>query len=539
MGVETTNVSLVNREDFMKRLATLAAVLTLFGAGSAQALTRGGTFTYSPEADCIFLDPAFTQQNPDIWVALNIYDTLLHPSADGKTVVPGLASSYEVSPDALTITLKLRPGIKFSDGSAIEPSDVKFTLDRAHVSGEFAFLLESIDKVETQGTDTVVLHLKHPDPAILWALATFNTGVVPEKLLQAAPGNTPQEKAKAFAEKPVGSGPFLLTSWKHGSEMVLGRNPYYWEKGEDGKPLPYVDQVKLVIIPDDATRILKLKAGEIDGAEFVPLARVAELKADPKLNMVLFPAAQTIYLAMNNRPTLKDGAPNPLSDQRVRQALNYAVDKKAIIQVLSYGIGTPQLTFMPSSTPFAYTEKGEPYPYNPAKAKELLKQAGFANGFEVGIYAIAGKADDQTELAAIQQMWGEVGVKLKIQSLDSTTRIAKFKAGDYQMRTALWTNDINDPSEITSYYAYYPTVQSNFSGFRNLDIEADFVKSQAEMDNEKRGALYKHLQQLYIDAAPMVFLLELPYPVALGKKVQGFVQIPLGNYIFAGVHLEQ
>jgi peptide/nickel transport system substrate-binding protein len=421
----------------------------------------------------------------------------------------------------------------------IEPSDVKFTLDRAHVSGEFAFLLESIDKVETQGADTVVLHLKHPDPAILWALATFNTGVVPEKLLQAAPGNTPQEKAKAFAEKPVGSGPFMLTSWKHGSEMVLGRNPYYWEKGEDGKPLPYVDQVKLVIIPDDATRILKLKAGEIDGAEFVPLARVAELKADPKLNMVLFPAAQTIYLAMNNRPTLKDGTPNPLSDQRVRQALNYAVDKKAIIQVLSYGIGTPQLTFMPSSTPFAYTEKGEPYPYNPAKAKELLKEAGFANGIEVGIYSIAGKADDQTELAAIQQMWGEVGVKLKIQSLDSTTRIAKFKAGDYQMRTALWTNDINDPSEITSYYAYYPTVQSNFSGFRNLDIEADFVKSQAEMDNGKRGALYKHLQQLYIDAAPMVFLLELPYPVALGKKVQGFVQIPLGNYIFAGVHLEQ
>src|SRR5262249_38268902 len=114
-------------EDLMKRLAVFASVLAMLGLGSAQALTRGGTFTYAPAADCIFLDPAFTQQNPDIWIALNLYDTLLHPSADGKTVVPGLAASYEASPDALTITLKLRPDIKFADGSPIGTSDVKFT----------------------------------------------------------------------------------------------------------------------------------------------------------------------------------------------------------------------------------------------------------------------------------------------------------------------------------------------------------------------------------------------------------------------------
>jgi peptide/nickel transport system substrate-binding protein len=362
---------------------------------------------------------------------------------------------------------------------------------------------------------------------------------VSEKLLQAAPGNTPQEKAKAFAEKPVGSGPFLLTSWKHGTEMVLNRNPYYWEKGEDGKALPYVDQVRLLIIPDDATRILKLKAGEIDGAEFVPLSRVAELKADPKLNMVLFPAAQTIYLAMNNRPTLKDGKPNPLSDQRVRQALNYAVDKKAINQVLAYGIGTSQLTLMPSSTPFAYTERGEPYPYNPAKAKELLKEAGFANGIEVGIYAIAGKSDDQTELAAIQQMWAQVGVKLRIEQVDNATRTARYRAGDFQMRTSLWTDDINDPSEITSYFAYYPNIQSLHGGFEDKTIDDLYTKGQQELDKAKRAEMYKQIQQIYMKAAPIAFLYQSPYPVALRKSVKGFVQIPLGNNIFSGAYIEK
>jgi len=279
----------------------------------------------------------------------------------------------------------------------------------------------------------------------------------------------------------------MVTSWTHGSEFTLSRNPYYWKSGEDGKKLPYVDQIKVVVIPDDATRILKLKAGEIDAAEFIPFSRVAELKGDQKLTMTLFPAAKIVYIAMNNRPTLKDGTKNPLSDKRVRHALNYAIDKKAIAQIVTFGVGTSQVTLPPSSTPMAMTDKGEPYPYDPAKAKALIQEAGYGSGFDVSIYAIAGSADDSAELAAIQQMWGQVGARLKIEQYDAATRIAKFKADDYQMRTAL----------------------------------------------------FRRMQEIYIDAAPMIFLLEVPYPVALSKKVKDFVQIPLGNYIFAGIHLEQ
>jgi peptide/nickel transport system substrate-binding protein len=520
-------------------VATGAALAGLHAA-PAKAATRGGTLTFARAADSLMLDPVKTEQNADIWISLNIYETLLQPSADGKSIVPALAESYAMAADGKTITIKLRAGLKFGDGSPIGVSDVKWSLDRARgkeSGGEFGFMLESIAGIETSGTDTVTITLARPDPAILQALATFNAGIMPEKLFMAAPGADLNAKAKAFAEKPVGSGPFMMGSWTRNSEMILVRNPYYWKDGADGKKLPYLDRVRFVIIPDDATRILKLKAGEIDATEFVPFSRVAELKADRKLSMILFPSAKVVYLNMNNRPTFKDGSKNPMADVRVRQALNYATDKDAINQVMSYGNGKPAQTYMPTSTPHAYTG-GVPYPYNPGKAKALLADAGYPNGFEVSCMALAGNVDDVAQLSALQQMWGQVGVRVKIEQLESATRLARFRAFDYQMRTSLWTNDINDPSQITSYFAYFPTVQSNRSGYRNMALEESFLKSQSELDVAKRAELYKDVQQRYIADAPIIFLLEVPYPVATSAKVKDFLQIPLGNNIFVNAYIE-
>ena len=145
-----------------------------------------------------------------------------------------------------------------------------------------------------------------------------------------------------------------MTEWKRGVSMTLKRNPYYWKQGEDGKPLPYLDELEFQIIPDDATRLLKLKAGEIDGTEFMPYARVQELKNDPNLRMELWPSTRVAYLTMNVRPTLKDGKPNPLSNVKVRQALNYAVNKNAVIQITTLGLGKPMQSFMSSTTPLFY-----------------------------------------------------------------------------------------------------------------------------------------------------------------------------------------
>ena len=527
-----------------RQLLTATALLVALawpGGGPARAQTRGGTLVFGRAIESQYLDPTRTAQNADIWIALNIYDTLLQPSADGKGVEPGLASAWQVSPDGRTVTLSLRPDLKFADGSPLGVSDVKWSLDRARAKpggGEFAFLLSSIASVDTKGADTVVLTLTHPDPVLLQALSTFNAGIMPEKLLMAAPGATEEEKTKNFADHPVGSGPFTVASWKRNTEMVLTRNPYYWRKAGDGKPLPYLDSVRMVIIPDDATRILKLRAGELDIAEFVPYSRVAELKGDPKLNMVLFPAAQVNYFSLNARPTFKDGAKNPMADQRVRQALNYATDKDALIQAVSYGTGTVQRSFMPMTTPLAYGP-APLYPYDPVKAKALLMEAGYPQGFEITGLALAGSADDAAKLTILQQLWSQVGVRLKIEQLDAATRLARYNAGDFQMRPSLWTNDINDPSEVTSILAYYPTRQAGRSGWQDKRLDELFDQSQEELDGAKRAAEYKEIQERFAAAAPVVFAMEVPYPVAMRKTVKGFVQIPLGNNLFVETSVEK
>jgi peptide/nickel transport system substrate-binding protein len=518
---------------------TSLALLASLALGQSLAITRGGQMTFGRSADSLFLDPVLNDANVDIWILTNLYDTLLQPSDDGKSVRPGLATGYTVSADGKSMKLTLRPGIKFADGSSITAADVKFSLDRARNpdNGAWVGLIGSIASVSASG-NTVTLTLKNPDPSLPAALATFNTAIMSQKLFNAAPGAKDGDKAKAFAEKPIGSGPFVLSEWKRGSYMVLKRNPYYWKKGEDGKALPYLDTLRFEVIPDDNTRILKLQAGEIQGAEFIPFSRVAELKGNAKLNMQLFPSTKVNDIIMNNRPKLKDGSANPLSDVRVRQALNYAVNRDALIQLVTFGTGKPMKSFMSSSTPlFDTTQKG--YSYDPAKAKSLLAAAGFGNGVDVTALSTSGSADDQALLTAIQQMWGAVGVRLKIEQLDNATKTARYRANDFQMRTGAWTDDIADPSEITGYYAVYGDTEAAHTGFKNDTIEKLFVQSQQEPSRVKRASLYRQIQTLYTNASPTIYLFETPYPVALTKNVKGFIQIPLGNNIFERTSIEK
>jgi peptide/nickel transport system substrate-binding protein len=170
------------------------------------------------------------------------------------------------------VTLTLREGVKFADGSAMSAEDVKWSLDRARNpdNGIWNGLIASIDSVEIAAPNQIVLKLKNRDPTIIPALAVFNTAILPKALFEAEPGETDAEKAQAFAEHPVGTGPFVFESWERGSKMRIVKNPHYWEMGEDGEALPYLDAVVFEVIPDDATRILKLKSGELGGSEFIP-----------------------------------------------------------------------------------------------------------------------------------------------------------------------------------------------------------------------------------------------------------------------------
>ncbi len=397
----------------------------------------GGDLVFGRYADSLFLDPVLNDANLDIWVLNSLYDTLFQSTQDGAGIEPMLATGYEAAEDALSYAVTLRDGIKFADGSDITVDDVVWSLDRARnpENGIWNFSLESVESVEAVGDNQVVLNLSRPDPSIPAALAMFNSAVMPKALFEAMPGETDEEKAKAFSEQPVGSGPFVLTEWVRGSHMVMERNPYYWQTDADGVQLPYLDSVRFEIIPEDATRILKLQAGELDVAEFIPLSRVSELEADANVNMELFPSTKVSDILMNNRPEFADGTANPLSDVRVRQALNYAVNKDALIQLVTFGTGVATESYMSSTTPLFSPQ--EMYPYNPDKAKELLAEAGYADGFEISSMALSGNADS----AALLLLSSRCGLTLALHSTSSSWIpphiTERYRANDFQIAFGL------------------------------------------------------------------------------------------------------
>lgn len=521
-------------------IALLAAgALNALSVQAAEVVQRGGTLVYGRYADSTFLEPVLNESNSDIWILSNLYDTLLLPTDDGKGFKPGLATAWKLADDGKSVTLALRPDTKFSDGSPVTAQDVKWSLERAAKPGNgiWQFLVSAIEQVTISDPHTVVIHLSHPDPAILTALTVFNTAIMPQKQFEAEPGTTDHDKAAAFANHPVGSGPFMLKSWQHNSTMTLERNPYYWGKGTDGKALPYLDSIKFEIVPDDATRILKLQSGELDGAEFIPYSRVKELQGNTALNMKMFPSTRVQVASVNARPEI-DGKPNPLANPKVRQALNYATDKEGIIQLVTFGLGKPMTSFMSSSTPLSAGSKPL-WPVDIEKAQSLMKEAGYVDGFTISMNILAGNEDSLSIATSLQQMWSQIGVKLIINQMDNATLNDNFRKGNFTTRIGPWTDDIADPNEITSYYAYSKNIQALHSGWKSDELDQLFEASQKETNPANRAVQYKKIQDIYNSSGPTIPLYESSYPVALKKDVHGFVQIPLGNNIFTATWLQK
>jgi peptide/nickel transport system substrate-binding protein len=225
-----------------------------------------------------------------------------------------------------------------------------------------------------------------------------------------------------------------------------------------------------------------------------------------------------------------------LSNEKVRQALSYATNKQGIIQLVTYGIGTPMTSYISSGTPGHYGVTPL-FPTDVAKAKQLLGQAGLSGGFSANIMVLAGNEDEISIATALQQMWTQVGVKLIITQLDHATETDRYRKGDFEMRLSTWTDDIADPNEITSYFAYSKNIQAVHSGWKNDKVDQLFEQSQQEIDPQKRAADFQQIQQIFNVEGPIIPLYESPYPVALKKTVHGFVQIPLGNNLFAATYL--
>ncbi len=493
---------------------------------------RGGVLRFGRFADSLLLDPVFNDSNTDIWILTDLYDTLVLPTDDGRGVRPGLASSWTTSPDGMSLTFTLRDAIRFSDGRAITAEDVRWSLDRARdpQNGIWNFLLASIASISIGPGATVTLHLRHPDPSLLAALSVFNAAILPKAAVLASAGTTAADKALAFSRHPVTSGPFTLADWARGAEMTLVRNRFYWQSGLDGRPLPYLDGIRFEIVPDDATRILKIQSGELDMAEFIPFSRVAELRGDAQLAVRLFPATRTVFANVNVRSRLPDGSPNPLRSPLVREAMSEAVYRDGLIRIVTHGLGTVATSFLSHATPL-HVDLPDATRFDPADARRKLAAAGYGGGFRATMLILAGNEDEIEIGTCLQAMWSAIGIDLELRQVDQATSTELYRTGAFMTMLSIWTDDIADPDEMTSYAVYSPTISALHSGWHDDEADRLFVRSGRELDTARRAADYARIQFLYRNG-PMIPLFETPYAVALRGNVRGFDQLPLGNNVF-------
>ncbi len=486
---------------------------TSLAAGAERAPKRGGSVRLGTVGDVKSFDGPSVSDNNSIWAMLLIYDQLTRPTEDGLSIEPGLASSWDISADGKTYTFHLRPGLTFHDGTPVTAADVKFSVERAvHLkSSQWSFLFGAFKGMDVIDTHTVRANLNAPHAPFLSDVALFATSILPMKEVMS--------KGEAFFNNPIGTGPFMFKSWNKGTEVVMSRNPHYFRTG-----LPYVDDVHTIVAPDDNTRVLQVQNGELDIALFVPPPSASALTSNPAvtLHRDTFFGSRFMTIQVTGKPYLRD--------KLVRQAMNYALDKDAIVQHFLYGFGASSGQALPNM--FGYTKSLKAYPYDMDMAKSLLKKSGFPNGFTTNIIVDASTQTLDKQIAEYaQQQFAQLGIKLTISVLPDASATAKVESTSYELGLGYMTSDIIDPDELVS-FAMVGTggTESIWTYYNNPTVNKLAAQAAGIQDKTQRQKLYDQMNQIFHDDAPMIFLYQLSSISVTSSKLQGFKVLPTGNY---------
>jgi len=494
--------------------AAALAARTSHSSTSAATPKRGGHITIARIEDSQSFDKTNVFQNESIWIAEQINEPLYLAGNDGKTLRPWLATSYTKSADGKTYTFKLRPGVKFSNGTPMTAADVKFSIDDARAQKKgWGYLDAAIKSIDAPNPSTVVFHLKFQWAPFLADIGLFANGIIPK--------NFAGQSRVAFYKHPIGTGPFMWDKRVVGQSVSLKRNPFYWQKGK-----PYLDGVTWTFVSDENTRELQLRGGQIQVDEFPPFNSITKLQKTPGVKMSLFPSTRTDYLDMNELYA-------PLKDVHVRRAISYAIDRKAIVKSVLFGFGSPANSQLPPQVPF-YDKNAGGLQFDLAKAKAEMAKSKFANGFKVELLVGAGAQVENTIGQVLQQALKELGIIVTFKVEDTSTEFTDISTNKYQLGFSYWTMDIADPDELVT-FALDPKggAFSFYTHYNNPTVTKLSHQAQRETNPAKRAALYARIQRIAASEANLGYLYYSPYRWAYTSKLHGFFVQPLGNY-----HLE-
>ena len=524
----------------------LAVIAVLLALAPSPAGAAGRDMVVGLSGDATSLNPVIATDSMSYIVEWPIFDSLVELD-ERLNVKPLLAESWETSRDGLTYTFKLKKGVSWHDGKPFTARDVAFTfysvLDpkvttphRAYFDALVGFpeltAKENAKKpeelaarpIEIVDDHTIRFKLRYPSGSFLAVLTNPRAGIVPEHLLKGQDLNTAE-----FNRKPVGTGPFKFVEWRRAERIVLEANDKY----HAGRPA--LNRVIFRIIPDAVVLLQELRSGGVDLMENPPLTEVARLKQTPGLKVLT--ADNTSYTYLGWRQDLA-----PFTDVKVRRALNHAIDVPSMIKEVLQGYAA-QATGQFSPSSWAYDAAIKPYPYDPAKAKALLAEAGFKPGAD-GILVKDGKpftftirhdVANQTvkdTAVIVQEYLKRVGVDAKLEPLDWPTFVKKLFASEFEGIVVNWTNH-HDPDPFA--YTIWHSSQwkgRNFAHYKNPRVDELLEQARRTAAVADRKKAYSEFTKTLMEDAPYVFLY-FPQQVYVTRQgYEGFVAIPT----FAGVY---
>src|SRR5215467_1201909 len=454
------------------------------GSNSTQGSGTLSTLTIANAVKVDTLDPEANSVNESIWMDQNLYSRLLQPNPTGTGLLPDLAASWTISNKGLTYTFHLRPNAKFANGMPLTASDVVYSIQRSRAyKGGWGFLLTAVKTITAPDAHTVVITLSQPHAPLLADLAMYAYSVVPASLVKS--------QGSSFFQHPVGSGPLMVTSYSPDSEVDLARNPYFYGTK------PKISKVRVLIVPDDNTRVLMLESKRADVIENPPGNLVSQIDKTPGLSVQLYPSTRVDFIQLDEHY-------KPFKSLLVRQALNYAIDRNSIVQLAYQGHATPGASFMPYKMQF-FDSAITPYPYDPAKAKALLAQAGYPHGFTAFLITVSGDVAGQAEAIVLKSELAAVGINVNIQAYELLTAYNKEDNGHSQMGERYWTNDIIDPDEVATFGADCQEGAYAFNSYWCSTTASNLVdQARAELDSSKRAQMYNQIQQIVYSESPFL-----------------------------------
>jgi peptide/nickel transport system substrate-binding protein len=493
-------------------------------SSSSPSGAAGGSITVSRQVDSENLDPVIQDGNINIWVFMSIYDQLIGIDDDGLALVPRLAESWEVEDDGATYVFNIRQGVKFFDGSDMTVEDIKWSIERAKDTEEspWTFSLAQVQEVTTPDDSTVVVSLTEPWAPFLPQIAMFNASVVSKAFAD-------EVGVEALVDQTMGTGPFQLTEWRKGEQMTMVKNPYYWEEG-----LPLLDEIIWKVVPDGNSQILQVQGGEIDGIigqGDVPLNRVPDLQEEENLQVFAWTSTYNNFIPLNTRNP-------PLDDVKVRQALNYATNKQALIDTILFGNAEISNSFMPNGALY-WNPDQEGYPFNLERAQELMAESEHPDGFILEFLVRAGNQQQIQIATALKDMWAEIGVDLDIQQLDQAVVQDLYRTFDFEAILSGWTNDIIDPDQLVSYAIIFETIENYRTGWVNQEAVDLANEGRTTLEDKARREIYYKIQAIHMEDAPFVYLYVLPYIDVMNERVEGYFHHPMGPYVFKETSVEE